>query len=184
MGFFQQCLQLILQTYFVTRPLILCAGDRPPQTLFGIGHEAQDQLLRHQPLHQTFGVAKVFLAPAPPAIGLRLRQMECPRHPARTFPTLALGFQYRSSALPHRFPVLRSRFHHHFLDLLLDEPLRQHPQLLRIAAEPASLKLVFVFDFDVSHNHGQLLLMNIDSRYPIRHKLPPGGSGERAARLH
>jgi hypothetical protein len=31
--------------------------------------------------------------------------------------------------------------------------------------------LVFVFDFDVSHNHGQLLFMYIDSRYPIWHKL-------------
>ena len=45
---------------------------------------------------------------------------------------------------------------------------------------PASLELVFVFDFDVRHYHGQLLLMYIDSRYPIRHRLPPGGSGERA----
>src|SRR5499433_3530296 len=36
-------------------------------------------------------------------------------------------------------------------------------------------------DFDVSHNYGQLLLMYIDSRYPIWHRLPPGGSGERAA---
>jgi hypothetical protein len=40
--------------------------------------------------------------------------------------------------------------------------------------------LVFVFNFDVSHNHGQLLFMYIDSRYPIRHRFPPGGSGERA----
>ena len=44
---------------------------------------------------------------------------------------------------------MRGRFLHHFLDLLLDEPFRQHAQLLRIAAVPASLKLIFFFDFDV-----------------------------------
>jgi len=42
MGFFQQCLQLILQPHFVTPQLVLCARDTPPQALFGIGHEAQD----------------------------------------------------------------------------------------------------------------------------------------------
>ena len=53
-------------------------------------------------------------------------------------------------------------------------------QLLRIAAVSASLKVIFVFDFDVSQNHGQHPFMNIDSRNPIRHRLPPGGNGERA----
>ncbi len=75
---------------------------------------------------------------------------------------------------------MRGRFHHHFLDLLLDEPFRQHAQLFRVAAVPASLKLIFVFDFDVSHNYGQPLLMDIDPRHPVRHRLPPGGNGERA----
>src|SRR5206468_5725592 len=50
----------------------------------------------------------------------------------------------------------------------------------RVASEPASLKLVFVVDFNVNHNHRQLLFMDINSGYPIRHRLPPGGSGERA----
>jgi hypothetical protein len=50
----------------------------------------------------------------------------------------------------------------------------------RIATVSASLKLIFVFDFDVSHHHGQLPFMDIDSRYPVSHRLPPGGSGERA----
>jgi len=70
---------------------------------------------------------------------------------------------------------LGSGFHHHFLDLLLDEPLRQPLQLLRVASEPASLKVVFVVDFDVSHNYSQLLFVDVNSGYPIR-----GGSGERA----
>ena len=75
---------------------------------------------------------------------------------------------------------MRGGFHYYFLDLLLAEPFRQPLQLLGVAPIPASLQWVFVFDFDISHNHRQLLFMDIDSRYPIRHKLPPGGSGERA----
>ena len=35
MGFFQQCLQLIVQPYFVTPELVLCARHGPPETLFG-----------------------------------------------------------------------------------------------------------------------------------------------------
>src|SRR5208283_924309 len=54
-------------------------------------------------------------------------------------------------------------------------------QVLGVAAKRAPLKLVLAIDFDIGHNHGQHLLMNIDSRYPVRHKLPPGGSGERAS---
>src|SRR6516164_7538369 len=52
--------------------------------------------------------------------------------------------------------------------------------MLRVASEPASLKLVFVVDFNVSHHYGQLLFVDVNPGYPIRHKLPPGGSGERA----
>jgi hypothetical protein len=61
---------------------------------------------------------------------------------------------------------LRGGFHYHFLHLLLDKPFRQPLHLLLVASVPASLELVFVFDSDVSHNHGQLLFMYIDSRYP------------------
>jgi hypothetical protein len=43
--------------------------------------------------------------------------------------------------------------------------------MLGVTSVPASLKLVFAFDFDISHNHGQLLFVHIDSRYLIRHKL-------------
>src|SRR5260370_16209204 len=106
--------------------------------------------------------------------------MQCPRHPARTLPTLTHRLPISLHYSPNSLPVLRGRSHHHFLDLLLDEPFRQHAQLLRIAAVPASLKLIFVFDFDVSHDHSQFLFMDIDSRHPIRHRLPPGGNGARA----
>src|SRR5262249_3073233 len=85
-----------------------------------------------------------------------LRQMECSRHLPGTFPIWTGRFPVPFERAPERFPVLGGGFHHHFLDLLLDEPLRQPLQLLRVASVPASLKWVFVVDFDVSHNYGQL----------------------------
>src|ERR1700732_2590990 len=102
--------------------------------------------------------------------------MDCARHPARTFPLLTAWLPILLERSPNRFPVLCGGFHYHFLHLLLDKPFRQPLQLLRVASVPASLELVFVFDFDVSHNHGQLLFMDIDSRYPIRHKLLLAGA--------
>src|SRR5215469_10460749 len=127
-----------------------------------------------------FRLPKVFLAPASSAIGQRLRQMECSRHFPGTFPILTGRLPVSFQCTPQRFPILGSEFHNHFLDLLLDEPLRQPLQLLRVASVPASLKLVLVVDFDVSHHDRQLLLMDINSSYRIRHRLSPGGSGERA----
>src|SRR5438876_9943679 len=53
--------------------------------------------------------------------------------------------------------------------------------MLRGGAKLAPLKLVLAFAFDVGHNHGQHPLMNINARYSVSHKLPPGGSGKRAA---
>jgi hypothetical protein len=52
--------------------------------------------------------------------------------------------------------------------------------LFGVTAEGSSLKLVLTFDFYVRHNYGQHFFMNINSRYPVSHELPPGGSGERA----
>jgi len=40
---------------------------------------------------------------------------------------------------------------------------------------------VLVFAFDVGHNHGQHLFVNVNSRYSVSHTLPPGGSEKRAA---
>jgi hypothetical protein len=53
--------------------------------------------------------------------------------------------------------------------------------LVGAAAKHPPLKLVLVFNFHVGHNHCQYLLVDIDSRYPVRHKLLLAGSGERAA---
>src|ERR1700746_2465526 len=49
------------------------------------------------------------------------------------------------------------------------------------ATKQTPFKLVLTFDFHVSYDHSQHLFMNVDSRYPVRHNFPPGGSGERAA---
>jgi hypothetical protein len=43
--------------------------------------------------------------------------------------------------------------------------------LVGVATIPAPLKLVLALHFDVSHDHGQHLLMHVDSRYPISHIL-------------
>jgi hypothetical protein len=43
-----------------------------------------------------------------------------------------------------------------------------------------SLAIVLAFDFDLGHDHRQHLFMYVNSRYPVRHKLP-SGRGERAA---
>ena len=40
MGFFQQCLQLILQPYFLTSQLVLGARHSSPEALFGIGYSS------------------------------------------------------------------------------------------------------------------------------------------------
>src|ERR1700758_2337061 len=106
--------------------------------------------------------------------------MECSRHLPGTFLILTGRLPVPLQCSPDRLPILGRGFHHRFFDLLRAEPFRQHLQLLGVATVPPSLKLVFLFDLDVRHDHGQLLLMYIDSRYPIRHRLPPGGSGERA----
>src|SRR5215472_16094018 len=53
--------------------------------------------------------------------------------------------------------------------------------MLGLATITASLKPVFALDFDVDYNHSQHLFMNVDSRHVVRHNVPPGRSGERAA---
>src|SRR4029450_4742502 len=93
--FFQQRFQSIVQLHAVARDLVLAAHHRPPESLLGVGHKAQGELLGHQTLHQSFGIRKVPFAPAGATIGLRLRKVKGPGHGAR------------SCARPaHRPPVL------------------------------------------------------------------------------
>jgi hypothetical protein len=48
--------------------------------------------------------------------------------------------------------------------------------LFGAGAKQVPLKLVFLFDFDVGHDHCQHLLVDIDSRYSVRHKLLLAGA--------
>jgi hypothetical protein len=48
-GLFQQRLQLVLQPHVIARQLVFSPRHHPPQTLLGIGHKAQGQLLCHHP---------------------------------------------------------------------------------------------------------------------------------------
>jgi hypothetical protein len=41
-------------------------------------HKTRGQLACHEPLHQTFGVGEILLAPLRPAVRRRLRQMQFP----------------------------------------------------------------------------------------------------------
>src|SRR5215470_10155512 len=101
--------------------------------------------------------------------------------PPRSFPFLAKRFPIPFQSFPHGFPILRRRLHDYFFDFLLDEPRSQRSQLFRVAAKHPPLKLVFAFDLNVAHNYSQHLLVDIDCRYPVRHRLLLAGSGERAA---
>jgi hypothetical protein len=59
------------------------------------------------------------------------------------------------------------------LSLLIASESKMLPLVLAAAfavtAKLPPLKLVFVVDFDVRHNYGQHLLVDINSRYPIGH---------------
>ena len=96
--------------------------------------------------------------------------MQRSSHGTSTFPPLALCSPVLLQRLPHWSPILRCRFQNYFLDLLLDQPFGQQLQLVRATAELSPLKIVFPFDSNIGHHYGQHLLMNIDSRYPVRHK--------------
>src|SRR5215471_5225707 len=53
--------------------------------------------------------------------------------------------------------------------------------MLWAAAVTHSFKLILAINFHVANYHGQHLLMDVNSRYLVRHRFPLGGSGERAA---
>src|SRR6266571_1115983 len=52
--------------------------------------------------------------------------------------------------------------------------------MLWVAPVSPALELVLAVDFHVGYDHRQHLFMYVDSGYPISHRFPPGGSGERA----
>src|SRR5208337_3273493 len=107
--------------------------------------------------------------------------MQCSRLTACAFPFLTHRLPVSLQRVPNWFPILRRRFHDYFLGLLLEQPCGQRSQLFGVAAKHPPLKPELTVNFHVRHNYGQHLFMNINSRYPVRHKLLLAGSGERAA---
>jgi hypothetical protein len=76
----------------------LCGDHRPPESLLGVGHKAQGELLSHEALHQTFRIRKVFLPATGPAIRQRVCEVECPADRARARGVPRFGRQCSSSA--------------------------------------------------------------------------------------
>ena len=121
MGFFQQCLQLIVEPYFVTPQLVLCARTVRQRRCSALGTKLKVSSLDTSRFSKRSASRKSLLRPPPPTIGQGLCQMECARHPARTFPLLTAWLPILLERSPNRFPVLRGGFHYHFLHLLLDK---------------------------------------------------------------
>jgi hypothetical protein len=94
-----------------------------------LGTKAQGELLRHEALHQTFRIRKVFLSATGPAIRLRLCEVERPADRARALARPALRPPVQLQRFPDRTPILRGRFHDDFFDLALDQPVGQRAQV-------------------------------------------------------
>jgi hypothetical protein len=77
--------------------------------------------------------------------------------------------QYRFERLPHRSPILRGRFHHHLLDIALDEPISKRAQLDGAGPDLQAFEVVGTLDLDVSHRDGQHLLVHVNPRDVVRH---------------
>jgi len=83
-------------------------------------------------------------------------------------------------SFPDRLPVRRRRFHHHFLDPVLNAPLRQRLQLLWSGRKSEPLKLKLPFARHIGYDYRQHLLVHVDPSYPICHRLLLAGNEERA----
>ena len=135
------------------------------------GTKLRTQLVCHQPLHQTFGVGKILLASPPSTIRSCLRQMERSRHWACTFSLLAARFPVPFQCSPDGFPILCSRFHHDFLDLVLDQPAASNRRCSGLLPYRIRSNWYSPSNFHVGHDHSQHLFMYVDSRYPVRHNV-------------
>jgi hypothetical protein len=78
--------------------------------------------------------------------------------------------------LPDGSPILRGRFHHDFLDLAFNEPVRERAQFRGARPHFQTLEAVIVIDFDVRHDDGQHLLVDVNSRDLVRHRPLLGGA--------
>ena len=72
--------------------------------------------------------------------------------------------------------VLRGRLHDDFFDLVLDEPVGQRAQVGRRGADLLALEVEVAVDLDVGHHDRQHLLVDVNSRDPVRHRPLLGGA--------
>jgi hypothetical protein len=94
------------------------------------------------------------------------RAREGRRAVARAAPRAPVLFQ----GLPHRPPVLRGRLHDDFLDLLLDQPVGHSAQISRRRPDLLALEVEVAVDLDVGHHDRQHLLVDVNTRDPVRHR--------------
>ena len=71
---------------------------------------------------------------------------------------------------PHRPPVLRGRLHDDFLDILLDQPVGQTAQIGRRRPDLVAVEVKVAVDLDVGHDDREHLLVDVNSRDPVRHR--------------
>jgi hypothetical protein len=148
----------LVQLHAVPGDLVLPPHHGAPESLLDIRHEAQDELLRDQALHQPFGIGKVLLPTARPTIRLRLGKVERPRQSRRAFTRAPLGSPVLFQGFPHRPPVLRGRLHDDFLDVVLDEPVGYATQIGRRRADLLTLEVETAVDLDVGTTTASIFL--------------------------
>jgi hypothetical protein len=78
---------------------------------------------------------------------------------------------------------LRGRFHDDFRNVLFKQPCSEPSQFVRTGPYPPPFELVLALDFDIRHHHRQHLLVHIDSRNSVGHRLLLAGA-ESVPTLH
>ncbi len=166
--FLEQGLQPILELHAIAGHLVLAAHHGAPESLLGVGHEAQGELLRDQPFHQPLSIGEILLASAGAAIRLRLSEMEGAREPWCAVSRTTTGTPMLLECLPHRPPVLRGRFHDDFFDLALDQPVSQATQVERRRAGLLAFEAEVAVDLHVGTTASIFLCTSIPAiRYGI-----------------
>jgi hypothetical protein len=94
--------QPIVEVHAATRDLALAAHHGPPEALLGVGYKK---------LRVSSCATKRFTRRSASGKSRRIGSRPALRSPVPL------------QRLPRRSPILRSRFHHHLVDLALDEPL-------------------------------------------------------------
>ena len=80
------------------------------------------------------------------------------------------GRQCCSSASHTGRQVLRGRLHDDFLDVLRDQPVGQAAQIGRRRPDLLAVEVKVAVDLDVGHHDREHLLVDVNSRDPVRHR--------------